>query len=316
MKNNPNSELVKYIWKNLQNGFSLTSIRKQLTSQGISFQDINNAFDFIYANYYYSKNRDDYRNYSKQRMKPSKKLPKHDNKMVFALFTIIGVLLIGFSAVFVLWDNSQENDVLSDNEEIGFDKGVEEKTEENDDVTEKKNNKEEHVVNDDNNNKDSQVKTNLDDFQKEEDVEEDTINKRLNESNYYNNRQIKESVNYYSTNDPKKAIEYCNKYELKEKINFCYKSVAVKSKNSAYCKDISMENIKDDCYLDFVIEGSTDDSYCKEVKQENKKNNCFRLVDLNKELEEAESLSNKTDANIEEMEQTNESEYGVVADFY
>lgn len=311
-KKGPNSELVNYIWTYLHQGYSLTSIRESLVHQNYSEKDINFAVDFIYANYYYGKNQNDFKQPSPQVTSPERgETTKGVHHGTLWALMVMGVLLIGFSFVFVLGLNSSSSsDIPSSSHEIVLDDGYADyydNSGSDQDVTDDSSNF------DDSRSSDNEVveKVVIPDRTFNGDVDDP-----FDSGATYTKRQIELKVDYFSSVNPREAIKFCDAYLRDVETYFCYRDVAVGSGNSAYCDIIDVQKYKDDCYLSSVLENIDYGQACNKIVDDKKKENCFRIVDINEQSANIQNQEIPADNDVNQADDSAAEYYAVVANFY
>lgn len=306
----PNSELVNYIWTYLHKGYSLTAIRDSLAQQNYSAKDVNYAIDYVYANYYYGENQNNY----KQPNVPGQTMPEattNSGKMhhsTLMALVVIGILLIGFSFVFVLSSMGGDESSIEPNVPTGReivlepDEVDEPVYVEPDDV---------EVVPD--------VKPVVKPVETKPVIVPDRVfsgevKEPFDSSLTYTPRQIELKVDYFSSRNPKEAMNFCDSYSRDVETYFCYRDVAVGSGNSAYCDSIPVQKYKDDCYLSSVLENIDNGASCNKIIDSLKQENCFKIVDINEKAREIEAYVPPDDAGV--SNDNAEEYYAVVANFY
>jgi len=280
-----NLELITYIYNNLQQGYPLDSIKKQLISQGFSGKEIDQSVDFVYANYFHQDNATMKKNYPDYQTPKGKKIGV--NNIVILILIIFGVSLIGFALVFILSSGGDtdtsvipdevpsavipdENpnvvipDAVIPNETPVIDDTPEVlEPEDTPDVIEP-------VVDDDY--VDLQTKI-MDPFQGA------PIEEGFNEGEGYTHRQIELKVAFFKEENPAEALRFCGMYsEIKE--NYCVIEVAVASERVDYCEKVSDSRTKDDCYLEIILTELGDALTCESISNTYKKNTCKTLIKM------------------------------------
>lgn len=313
----PNSDLVNYIWTYLHKGYSLTAIRDSLVQQKYSLTDINYAIDFVYANYYYGENQNNY----KQANVPGTTIPEATtnpklnskssgvHKTTILALIVMGILLIGFSFVFVLSLNADSDTSVSappEGHEIILEPDVIDPVPSTQVPVD--------IVDDEDKVIPVIVEKTPDKVVIPEREFIGDVKDPFKADVQYTNRQIEFKVDYFSSRNPKEATKFCDAYSRDIETYFCYRDVAVGSGNPAYCGQIPEEKYRDDCYLSSVLENVDTGGSCNQIVDSLKKENCIRIVDINEQAREIESYV--APESTGDSSDSAEEYYAVVANFY
>lgn len=97
-----------------------------------------------------------------------------------------------------------------------------------------------------------------------------------------------------------------------EEIEFCISNIAEVSKDPSYCSQITIEKIKDDCYLKIVFEGGSQ-NLCASIINAFKRDNCNRFAET---YARAQQLPQEIPEVPERDPEDALNYYAVMADFY
>lgn len=286
MKREPNQNIVNYVWNYLNQGYSLSSIRKSLHDQGFSEEEVNFAIDFLYANHYYQGSE----NYSKPEKKIKEGGSAHHmkvNHIAFISLFILGIIIVGATAIFILTNTSQEIPTDRKTEQVLY---------------------EEITVPEEREVQEQKPPALSEPGKKIEETRTDTSSETLSR------RQIDLRVEFFSEDNPREATRYCKMHELEEDISFCIRSVAVSSGISSFCGEVKTDYVRDGCYFDMVFQHD-DFASCQFIKNENIKKNCEEVQRLNQQFSEFDI--EETDYYEEDIDwDLIAQQYAIPANFY
>lgn len=305
-----NSDIVNYIWTYLNQGYSLDSVKSALKNQGYSQKDINYAIDFIYANYYYSK--DNSNNTYRKDTPNTTQLPDSKPHKAAMIAVLIGVIsLLGVVAVVILALNTTNElpETIPDRSQINTDY-FQDTTTIPEDTTEEVT-KEPTIpeVEDTTTELEQPITT------PERNFEED-ISDKYDPSKTYTKRQISLKVEYFGETNPREAKKFCDLLNQDTEKSFCYKDIAITSENSAYCDFITTQQYKDNCFFEIVLE-NIDNSVCPKITNPNINKNCNEIIKMNDMAESYKNMEQPTTSELSAEEQAEiDQYYAVTANFY
>jgi len=316
-QNNPvNQSLASYIYNSLHQGYTLSSIRAQLASQGYSIKDINSAVDYVYATYYYGENSGDPRpTYVQSQSKPVGN-SIHISNIIIPVLVIFAVLIFGFAGIFVLSSNNSETlaypaeQSVSDISRPISDTTASEDAALNSEVSE--NSIKGGTSAQSNSNTIVPESTSADNAI-EQNVAVIPSQTFFDANIAYTKRQIDEKVSLLAESNPREAMVFCDAYQFEDQTLICYGIVASKSGNSGYCMQVPEGKYRDDCYLGMVVDATGSTQECNLIDNAYKRDNCRRLADINVQIFELKSTPPQTNR----LNPEDAINYGAVtADFY
>jgi hypothetical protein len=280
-----NQALASYIYNSLHQGYTLTSVRSQLATQGYSIRDINFAIDYVYATYYYGENQGDPRpTYAQSQSAPAGN-PAILGKILIPVLVIFAVLIFGFAGIFLLGSNGSEINTIH-TEPAAFEKPSSNQDSEVGDIDEPIF---EIIAFDDVDATEADI---VIDTTPSNDLEPAINPSRVgfDANTAYTKRQISEKVSQLAESNPREATLFCDEYQFEDQTSICYGIVASKSGNAEYCSQIPEGKYRDDCYLGMVVDATGSTQECDLIDNAYKRDNCRRLAEINIQILSLENI--------------------------
>jgi hypothetical protein len=279
---NPDQQLIDYISKNLNLGYDQQSITQTLLSSGYSQQQVNAAFDYLYAQSHYG---------AQQRASYSP--GGHFGSKPIALYVMIGVgiLLAVVSGVLLFADSSSSPST-----------GFEVQSPRDQPQTSLQDTPTTPVVTDDpvveneRNTQTSNTPTTPTDTQPSQTDSTQTTTTTITtptqqatlSGGELTRLEIDQEVDKIAATKPQEALQLCAQILAQGGRSNCIIKVALESEQPSVCEELNDDFVRDTCYMNFAIEeiGSIQ-SVCANVQDQFKQRNCVLLFNNFAESEDA-----------------------------
>ncbi len=240
--------LIEYISQNLQMGYDQTSISQALLSSGYSQEQINAAFDYLYAQSQYG---------SQPKSQYTKGSGSHNifASPVTIISGVLGVIIIGIFAVLLFSSNQHEDSfIIPPQQEIPVTTPIQLEEESQNDSRD-----------------DDIEQTDVVPIPVEEEVEsQPTTQPPQQEEEQITSRPPTQSTGFTAVNptraeidrnvdelaptNPSAAINLCSEITTRSGRSSCYTRVALTAQDPQFCQEVEDLYPRDQCYMRFAVE--------------------------------------------------------------